>query len=71
MNKIKYADGFYYLYTPMEDEPCLVHCYYSTDMKTQVFGFNTHDGGGAMPTWDLSDDTIAKKIIMILDESHE
>ena len=68
MKDKEYENGFYFLYTPTEQEPVLVHCYYSNDMKTQVFGFNTHDGGGAMPTWDLSDDSEAKKV-MILEET--
>ena len=54
---MEYADGFYYLYTPVEPEPVLVRHYYSSDMQCNVFGFNVHDGGGILPVWDLTDET--------------
>lgn len=51
----EYKEGFYSLKSPVEDEPCIVHGYYCTDMNGQfVLGFNTHDGGGLLPIADLA-----------------
>ena len=61
----KYDDGFYHLHTPMEPTPVLVHCYYSSDMKTQVFGFNTHDGGGVMPDIEVKRQQLSKITISL------
>lgn len=55
--------GFYYLISDIEPEPLLVHGYSCSDMDGQfVFGFNTHDGGGLIPLFDLSEETTIIKV---------
>jgi hypothetical protein len=54
----EFKEGFYYLKSPAEPEPTLVHGYKCTDMNgTFVFGFNVHDGGGLIPITDLTSET--------------
>ena len=48
-------EGLYYLISE-EGEKTLVEGYRCTDMDGQfVFGFNTIDGGGVIPLFDLSE----------------
>ena len=52
----KYAEGYYYIFSPNESEPVLAHGYHCTDLDGEfVFGFNTHDGGGLLKLSDLSE----------------
>ncbi len=52
-----FPEGFYHIYSPGEEEPVLVHLYSCTDEGgLKGFGYNTHDGGGWLPLWDLKDD---------------
>jgi len=63
----KWKEGFYYLKTPNEGEPVLVHGYYCTDMEGQfVFGFNTHDGGSLIPLLDVKDDTVIVPVDIVV-----
>ena len=56
-------EGFYYLTSDVEPEPLLVHGYRCTDMDGQfVFGYNTHDGGGLLPLFDLSENVTITKV---------
>jgi len=67
MNEINEPpEGFYYLTSPDEPEPILVHGYKCTDLNGKfVFGFNTHDGGSLVELSDLkSDATIMPVTIM-------
>jgi len=51
-------EGYYYLKSPSEPEPVLVHGYHCSDLDGAfVFGFNIHDGGGLVALNDLSADT--------------
>lgn len=53
------TEGFYFLKSPDEPEPVLVHGYRCTDLGGQfVFGFNTYDGGSLVPLSELTEDTI-------------
>lgn len=52
-----HPNGFYHLTSEKEPEPILVQSYFSSDIGCQVFGFNTYDGGGILPHWDLGDGT--------------
>ena len=49
--------GFYYLYSDKEEEPTLVHAYYSNHSKALGLGFNTRDGGGFLPLNDFPEDS--------------
>ena len=61
--KAQMKEGFYYLSSPDDPEPVLVHGYKSKDMDNQfIFGFNTHDGGGFVPLSDLTEETIVTPV---------
>ena len=56
-------EGYYALINKGEIEPVLVHGYHCSDMDGQfVFGFNTYDGGGLVPLFDLSEETTIIKV---------
>jgi len=56
-------EGFYFLRSPSEPEPVLVHGYFCSDMAGAfVFGFNTYDGGGLISMDDISSDTLVTKV---------
>jgi len=50
-----FKEGYYFLYSEEETEPCLVRVYTSTDFGYKGIGFNVHDGAGFMPFWDLKE----------------
>lgn len=57
------TEGFYYLTSPQEPEPVLVHGYYCSDCDGQfVFGFNVHDGGGIVILRDISPMTTVTRV---------
>lgn len=59
-------DGMYNLYTPGEKEPVLVHGYHCTDQNGEfVFGFNVHDGGGIVSSYDLNIKTVVVPVDII------
>ncbi len=59
-------EGFYYLRSPSEPEPVLVHGYKCTDLDGQfVFGFNTHDGGDLVALSDLAEDSIISPVDIV------
>ncbi len=61
----EYKEGFYYLTSPSEPEPILVHGYFCSDLDGEfVFGFNTYDGGGLIKLPEISDDTEIKPIFI-------
>lgn len=67
MDKLK--EGFYYLKSPNEPAPTLVHGYHCTDLGGAfVFGFNTHDGGGLLPLSDLTAKTKVVPVKIVEDE---
>ncbi len=51
--KGRFRKGFYKMYSPIESKSVLVDYYFCNDEKCWGFGFNTHDGGGFLPEWDL------------------
>ena len=60
------TEGFYYLTSPQEPEPVLVHGYKCSDLGGKfVFGFNIHDGGGLVTRDDLADGTRIRKVTII------
>lgn len=48
-------EGWYNLHTQNEDRVCLVKLYTNPDTQAKGLGFNTCDGGGFLPLWDLTD----------------
>lgn len=59
-------EGYYFLINSDEPEPTLVHGYRCSDLDGQfVFGFNTHDGGGVVPLFDLSENTKIIKVSLV------
>ena len=50
---------YYRLYKKSEPHQSIVYSYANPDLKDQNgFGFNIADGGGFIPFWDISDDTV-------------
>ncbi len=61
----EYADGFYFLYTPIEPSPVLVRHYFCSDVDAHVFGFNIHDGGGLVLVSDLTEETTVVPVAIV------
>lgn len=62
-------EGFYYLYSPDESEPTLVHGYKCSDLGDKfVFGFNTHDGGGLVLESDLVAETRVVAVRVVIND---
>jgi hypothetical protein len=61
----EFVDGFYNLYSPDEDEPTLVQCYFSMDVGARVLGFNIHDGGGLVPVKDFREDCRLEPVVIV------
>lgn len=57
--------GYYYLYSPHETEPVLVHAYQCTDAGCFGFGFNVHDGGGFLPLADLKNESRVEPVKIV------
>ena len=59
-----FKEGVYYkLINTETNEETIVYCYKNPDMNNELgFGFNTADGGGWMPTFDLSKNTKTQKL---------
>lgn len=58
-------EGLYYLTSENDVTRVLVHLYQSTDAGCMVFGFNTHDGGGAFPLSDLVEGALLSPVRII------
>lgn len=57
LKKSLVTSTYYYLIS-INNERTLVYCYINPDTSLLSFGFNVADGGGCMPCYDVSDDTI-------------
>ncbi len=55
----KYKPSSYYrLESKVTKEKTIAYYYYNPDAKCYGFGFNTADGAGFLPEWDVSDETV-------------
>ena len=62
----KFELGCYYkIINPVTNEETIVYYYYNLDALCTGFGFNTADGGGFLPEFDLRKDSIVKKLTLI------
>lgn len=64
-------EGFYYLSTIQNKEPCLVQVYRCADMGGDLaIGFNGHDGGGVIPLADLLPVSEFTPVLIEADSTH-
>ncbi len=64
----EFRHGAYYrLYNKKTNEETIAYFYHNPDDKCDGFGFNTADGGGFLPLFDLKrDDTIVEEVTLLI-----